>query len=115
MPTPFVFMKHANSQLKKFLGIEHKDVDFDKSYTYIKLPGKVVYNEDDLFIVQPDPQTTLAVRALVELNPEIHKFGIATNPSILEPGEIPTAYLHSEITSFSEMNLEWVFRVYFIR
>jgi hypothetical protein len=118
--TPLVFIRHSGSQLRKFLGLDHKDVSFDNNYTFVEVKGKVIFrndpeDEDSLMVLRAAEPLKLAKRAFVVTNPDLAKYTPFNSQALLEPGDIPTVYIHDYTGTFEEMNLEWLFRLYFIR
>ena len=117
--TPSIWLRHAGTQLKKYIGLDHEDIGFDKLYTYIEVEGKVVHRDDpeegDLMVLRAKMPVDLKKRALVQYHPDLSKYGIVNSQYIMEPGEIPTVYLRGHDGFFEEMELPWLFRIYFIR
>ena len=120
--TPSIFMRHAGTQLKKFLGMNHTDVEsFDKLYTYVEVPGIVVYRADeddpdgDLMVLRAEEPLLLNRRAMVVTNPDIAKYGSFNSQFLCESGDVPTVYLRGYKGFFEEIDIEWLFRIYFIR
>lgn len=116
-----MFARHAGNQLKKWLGITHTDdVTYDNSYTYVEVPGKVVYRseedaDDNLMVLRAPEDFKINRRSFVVTNPEIGRYTPYSSEGLYEPGETPTVYIHNYEGFFEEMELEWLFRIYFIK
>ncbi len=123
--TPSLWIRHGGTQLKRFLGLEHKnkDVTFDDKYTYVQIGGKVAFRKEadeeegvrDLLILYPSEPIQLKSRAMVVVNPDLSAHTAFNSQTILEPGEVPTVYIHDYSGTLEEMNLDWLFRIYLIR
>lgn len=115
-----IFAKHAGNQLKKWLGLTHDDIGFDDKYMYAEVPGKVVYrsepsDDESLMVLRSSEPIALARRSMVVVNPDLGKFTSYNCETIFEPGEVPTVYIHNYDGFYEEMELDWLFRFYFIR
>jgi hypothetical protein len=120
--TPFIFAKHAGNQLRKFIGLTHdnEDTNYDSKYTFIELPGKVEYRSEDedyfnVLILAPRVPIKLTTRAFVVVNPELAKFTNFNCQTLYEVGDTPKIYIHNYTGGFTDMNLDWLFRIYFIK
>lgn len=116
-----MFARHAGNQLKKWIGKTHDQVSFDSSYTFIEVAGKVVYRSDpevddtNLMVLRSEEMLKVNRRCVIATNPEIGKFANYNSEVFLEPGDVPTVYIHNYEGSFEEMGLDWLFRIYFIK
>jgi len=119
-----MFAKHAGNQLKRFLGLNHTDdeVTFDNKYTYVELPGKVIYRSDpmddsteNLMILEANTPVKLGIRCMVVVNPDLGIHTPYSSQMILEPGDQPRIYIHDFYGTYAEMDLDWLFRIYFIK
>ena len=117
--TERIFLKHSGNWLKKWIGLVHDKIQFDNRYTYIQVPGKVVWREEPeegtLMVLRSSEPLELKCRAMVETNPDLGKFGLVTSQFLLEPGDIPTVYFRGYHGYYEELELEWLFRIYFIQ
>lgn len=113
------FARHAGNQLKKWLGLDHDKVGFSAEYLYAEIPGKVVYRSDEdeepLMVLRSSDPIALGRRSMVVVNPDLGKFANYNCESIFEPGEIPTVYVHGYDGHYEEMELDWLFRFYFVK
>jgi hypothetical protein len=114
------FVKHAGSQLKRFLGITHDQAKYNSEYMYAELPGKIVYRSDpldstQLMVLRSSEPIALGRRTMVVVNPDLGKFASYNCETIFEPGEIPTVYIHNYDGFYDDMELDWLFRFYFIK
>lgn len=114
------FARHGGNQLKKWLGLAHDKVGFDKEYIYAEVPGKVVYRTDplestQLMVLRSSEPIAISRRSMVVVNPELGKFTQYNCESIFEPGESPTVYIHGYDGHYEDMELDWLFRFYFIK
>jgi hypothetical protein len=115
-----IFARHGGNLLRKWLGTTHDKVGFSKEYLYAEVPGKVVYrsdeeDDDNLLVLRSSEPIALTRRSMVVVNPDLGKFANYNCESIFEPGEIPTVYVHNYDGFFEEMELDWLFRFYFIK
>tara|TARA_R100000655_G_scaffold18668_7_gene39245 strand:+ start:11315 stop:11665 length:351 start_codon:yes stop_codon:yes gene_type:complete len=114
------FVKHAGNQLKKWLNTDHQSVGFDRTYLFAQVPGRVVYRstpDDDykLMVLRSAEPVALRKRSMVIVNPDLGKFTPYNCESIYEPGESPTVYIHDYDGFYEEMELDWLFRYYFLK
>ena len=119
---PSIWLKHPGNQLKKFLGLTHDEVEgFDKQYQYVEVAGIVVYRADegdpdgDLMILRAAEPLKLSKRAMIVTNPELAKYGVFNSQFLCEPDDVPTVYLRGYRGFFEEVDIDWLFRIYFIR
>lgn len=118
-----MFARHAGNQLKRFLGISHDgEVSYDDKYTYVEVGGKVAYRTDpmedsteNLMILHPKEPIKIGRRSMVVVNPEVGMHTSYNCQYILEPGDTPTVYIHNFYGTYAEMDLDWLFRIYFIK
>ena len=119
MQLPSFFLRHGGNLLQKFTGLKHEDVNFDKQYTYAEIPGKIIYRSDEeeapFMVLGPNRRVELKCRAMLEPNPTLYKVGTVSCPSILEPGDDILCYLRGYEGYFEELELDYLFRIYFIR
>lgn len=117
MQLPSFFLRHGGNLLKKFTGLTHDNISFDKQYTYADIPGKIIWKSEseDLMVLGPQQKITLTCRAMVVPNPELFKVGTLSCPTIVEDGDEVICYLRGYEGYFEELELDYLFRIYFVR
>ena len=114
------FMRHSGNQLRKWIGLDHEKVNFDKEYTYAEFGGKVVFRSEpdedhDVMVIRPNDDITVHRRMMVTVNPRLGAFAPYNCEMICEPGEVPTVYMHGFDGFLEDLDLPWIFRCYFVR
>ena len=71
--------------------------------------------EHALMVLRSSQPIAIGRRSMVVVNPDLGKFANYNCETIFEPGEIPTVYVHDYDGHFEEMELDWLFRFYFVK